>query len=488
MHQAQLELAPAIEVKSLPTQERLTPWIVPTVLILTDLITLSISGAAAVVLRGSLPVGLIRFPYDLIPIFFSIFISVFLAWDLYSGMYESAIDEFKTLVQAASVGYLMVLAAIYFEKLGHFYSRPTFLLSWAFTTIMLPLCRSAVRHWLCTKSWWATPVVVIGASPVAQEIVDVLERDPSLGLRPVALLNERGSILTHEQSIASGVLRGGVGLAHHFASNYRHCLAIVVLPEKDVRGAASLIEEYTDKFKRVWVTHGAFGVAAMGLPLNIPVGGSGFELNQHHRRLAPRIVKRGFDLALTTPLFLLLAPFVPLIALVGRLTSPGPVFYGQRRIGRDGREFIAWKFRTMVLEADLVLEQHLKANPELRTEWNVNHKLKNDPRITPIGKFLRKFSLDELPQLWNVLCGEMSIVGPRPIVRNEASKYGRCFGLYQRVPPGITGLWQISGRNNTTYEKRVQLDEYYVRHWSILLDFYILLRTIKAVVSAEGAY
>jgi Undecaprenyl-phosphate galactose phosphotransferase WbaP len=236
------------------------------------------------------------------------------------------------------------------------------------------------------------------------------------------------------------------------------------------------------------VIQGPAEVAALGIPLRVPAGGAGFELNQHHRRLAPQVVKRSFDLALALPVFMLLSPFLLAIAVLTRLTSKGPVFYGQRRIGRNGREFIAWKFRTMVQDADRVLEEHLRANPELRDEWDLNHKLRDDPRITSIGKVLRKFSLDEFPQLWNVLCGEMSIVGPRPIVRSEADRYGRRFALYQRVPPGITGLWQISGRNNTTYDERVRLDEYYVRHWSMLLDLYILLRTVKTVVSAEGAY
>ena len=260
------------------------------------------------------------------------------------------------------------------------------------------------------------------------------------------------------------------------------------MPERSADDLAMLIQEYADKFLHVWVIPGPVEVASLGIPLRVPVGGAGFELNQHHRRWVPQLAKRSFDLALTLPVSVLMSPLLLLIALLGRFSSPGPIFYGQRRIGRNGREFIAWKFRTMVENADRVLEEHLQANPELRDEWNINHKLKDDPRITPLGKILRKFSLDELPQLWNVLCGEMSIVGPRPIVRAEADKYGRRFAVYQRVPPGITGLWQISGRNNTTYEERVRLDEYYVRHWSMLLDIYILLRTFKTVVSAEGAY
>lgn len=142
----------------------------------------------------------------------------------------------------------------------------------------------------------------------------------------------------------------------------------------------------------------------------------------------------------------------------------------------------------MFQNADQVLSVHLESNPALREEWLRDHKLKNDPRVTLVGRFLRKTSLDELPQLWNVLRGEMSLVGPRPIVSAEVAKYGEYFDDYQAVRPGITGLWQVSGRNNTTYEERVKYDEYYVRNWSIWLDLYILCKTVKTVLLGEGAY
>jgi lipopolysaccharide/colanic/teichoic acid biosynthesis glycosyltransferase len=141
----------------------------------------------------------------------------------------------------------------------------------------------------------------------------------------------------------------------------------------------------------------------------------------------------------------------------------------------------------MVADADAVLKAHLTAHPELAAEWNLKHKLADDPRITAIGKLLRKTSLDELPQIWNVLVGEMSLVGPRPIVRAEMAKYAEALVLYLKVRPGITGLWQVSGRSNTTYEERVRFDEYYVRNWSVWLDIFVLGRTVKTVLKSEGA-
>ena len=163
------------------------------------------------------------------------------------------------------------------------------------------------------------------------------------------------------------------------------------------------------------------------------------------------------------------------------------MLYGQKRIGRNGGEFRAWKFRSMVQDAERVLEDYLARHPEMAEEWQRHHKLRNDPRVTRIGRFLRKTSLDELPQLWNVLTGEMSLVGPRPIVRQELQKYGDAIELYLRVRPGITGLWQVSGRSNTTYDERIRLDEHYVRNWSVWLDIFVLGETIKTVLRAEGA-
>ena len=164
------------------------------------------------------------------------------------------------------------------------------------------------------------------------------------------------------------------------------------------------------------------------------------------------------------------------------------MFYRQSRIGKEGREFKVIKFRTMVENADGVLVKCLEENPELLAEWNLNHKLKDDPRITRVGKILRKLSIDELPQLWNVIKGEMSLVGPRPIVAAEIERYADRIKYYNQVPPGITGLWQVSGRNDVNYEQRVRLDEYYVRNRSIWLNIYILIRTASVVLRRQGAY
>jgi Undecaprenyl-phosphate galactose phosphotransferase WbaP len=202
--------------------------------------------------------------------------------------------------------------------------------------------------------------------------------------------------------------------------------------------------------------------------------------------------KNGVARILDITLILFAAPYIILafliLAILIKLDSPGPVFYRQMRIGRFGRKFPVYKFRTMVQNADQVLQDYLDKSPELKAEWLATHKLKQDPRVTRLGGLLRKLSLDELPQLWNIIIGDMSLVGPRPIVDAEVEKYGKCFDLYIQVRPGLTGLWQVSGRNNTTYEYRVELDEYYVRNRSLKLDLQILLKTALVVLKKDGAY
>ena len=199
-------------------------------------------------------------------------------------------------------------------------------------------------------------------------------------------------------------------------------------------------------------------------------------------------LKRTVDLAIAVIGGALILPLVALLVIAIKLDSNGPAFYSQTRIGRNGRKFRAWKFRTMVVDADRKLAEYLARNPELRNEWKKNHKLQKDPRVTRVGKLLRKTSLDELPQLWNVITGDMSLVGPRPIVRDEIEKYGKVFPLYLSVRPGITGLWQVSGRSTTTYRTRVCLDAYYARNPSLLLDLYILARTPVVVFARTGAH
>ena len=201
-----------------------------------------------------------------------------------------------------------------------------------------------------------------------------------------------------------------------------------------------------------------------------------------------RVIKRVMDLLVAMVAMIVLAPVMLVIIALVRFTSPGPLFFSHRRIAKNGAFFSMWKFRTMCVDSAEVLDHYLAMHPEARAEWNLTHKLKQDPRITAVGLFLRRYSLDELPQIWNVFTGRMSIVGPRPIVAAEVEKYGEFFEHYCRVKPGVTGLWQVSGRSKVSYPNRVKLDCDYVEQWTLFRDFKILLATAKSVVNQDGAY
>ena len=198
--------------------------------------------------------------------------------------------------------------------------------------------------------------------------------------------------------------------------------------------------------------------------------------------------KRVIDIALILLSLPVTLPVLGLLSAIVLLSTPGPIFYSHRRIGRDGAFFSMWKFRTMCENSGEVLEDYLSRHPEARSEWTKTHKLRYDPRVTGIGRFLRRYSLDELPQLWNVITGTMTLVGPRPIVAAEVEKYGDGFRFYRRVKPGLTGIWQVSGRSELSYPQRVQLDCDYVENWSLRRDFVILSRTFLSVVNQDGAY
>jgi Undecaprenyl-phosphate galactose phosphotransferase WbaP len=264
--------------------------------------------------------------------------------------------------------------------------------------------------------------------------------------------------------------------------------AILVTSEIPPDFLNSIIEEHWSSFAHLVMVSFDHQVGSVWITPYDMGGILGLEVRQNLLSDLQQRLKRAMDYFIILLFSPLLLPLIGLLALLIKLDSPGSVFYNQYRLGQYGKKIKVWKFRTMVSDADQVLEHYLKLHPDYRQEWEANHKIKNDPRVTRVGKILRRFSLDELPQLWNVLSGEMSMVGPRPIVDDEKRYYASCLRLYMQVKPGLTGLWQVSGRNDVSYEKRVQLDEYYVRNWSIWLDLYILARTFFAILGGKGAY
>jgi Undecaprenyl-phosphate galactose phosphotransferase WbaP len=242
--------------------------------------------------------------------------------------------------------------------------------------------------------------------------------------------------------------------------------------------------------QRLFYIPDVFGIAVLGTSLHNFFTEQAFALEMKNNLARPMniIIKRSFDLVASILMLPLIVPVILVLSVIVRVDSKGPTIFRHRRIGKHGKPFLCYKFRTMFEDSEQRLDRLLERDPEAHREWNQNWKIKNDPRVTSVGGFLRKTSLDELPQFFNVLKGDMSLVGPRPVTQKEIEKfYKHTAELYCNVKPGITGLWQVSGRSNTGYDFRVALDSWYVRNWNVWLDIVILFRTIRVVLNLEGA-
>ena len=439
-----------------------------TILLLADLAALSVGVAVSVLVWRHFGVNFsTEFYVRLWPVLL-LFPVAYAASGLYPGFGRNPADELRKLSITTSLVYAALAVTIFLLKDAATYSRGTFLLAWSNTLILVPLFRTVMRSVCSRQPWWGHPVVVVGARKVSVAIAAKLQSQPELGFRPVAIFEE--------PQLAASLARG---------RRIRYViLATSEIPRETVR---TFFEECSEAFSDVIVIPDLAGFSSLWVEARDFRGMLGLEVKQ--RLLVPRarLLKRVLDVLLVTVVGILALPLITFLAVLIKLTSPGPVFYGQRRYGRAGEPFTAWKFRSMVANANRELDQHLAADLHLREEWRRSHKLRNDPRITRLGRVLRRTSLDELPQLWNILRGQMSLVGPRPIVVEEIPRYGKGIALYKKVTPGLTGLWQVSGRNNVSYEQRVNFDMYYVRNWSIWLDLYVLAKTVRVVLVGDGA-
>jgi exopolysaccharide biosynthesis polyprenyl glycosylphosphotransferase len=281
-------------------------------------------------------------------------------------------------------------------------------------------------------------------------------------------------------------LVGDLSLAPVLADRLKIPYAVLAMPGVDSTKLLQIVERVGGKFSHLLVIPDLFGFATLGVPAKNLGGILGVEVRQQLLLPGPRLAKRIMDVALTGVGVLFVAPFLALIALLIKLDSKGPIFYTQNRLGRDGEFFKAYKFRTMHGDGEARLKAILDADPALRAEYEIYHKLRKDPRVTRIGRILRKFSLDEFPQLLNVILGDMSLVGPRPYIERELTEMSGQEKIILRAPPGMTGMWQVSDRNATSFAQRCQIDVYYVRNWSPWLDIHILAKTFGVVIKGSG--
>lgn len=413
------------------------------------------------------------------------FIIVFYATHLYPGVTMAPAEEFRRFFTGSLMAHAAIIMAMYIEKHRYDYIAAAFTISWLVSILILLLSRSVLRSLLSRTHWWGIPAVIFGCGVTGRLLADRLLDNRLIGYVPVAFLDD-GHL---EESEYRGIpILPDTALGPELVSRFNIKMAIVAMPKVDRFRLAEIMNNSISAFRYNVLIPDFFGMTNMWMSVRDFDGVLGLSTSQKLLMPWNRAIKRLIDIVLVVLGGLVLSPLLLLIAVLVKVSSPGPVIYGHLRVGRNGKPFKALKFRSMVKDADQRLQALLDSDPVARDEWEQNHKLRKDPRITAIGSFIRRTSLDEFPQLWNILLGQMSLVGPRPIVTAEIDKYGQSYRRIFSVKPGLTGLWQVSGRSDTDYQERVAFDTYYLQSWSVWLDLWIIYKTVGVVLFGKGAY
>jgi len=454
-------------------------WANGSTLLLADLISLSLALFAGGLLRIAL------FGDSMVPPWSWLIIPVWglgaTAMGLIPGWGIGPVEQLRRLMVLVCAAFGFAAAALFLSKTGAEASRFTLTTSFLFSLVLVPLIRVRVKSWLVQRGRWGVPTVIYGRDDTAAHVLDALQHEAGLGYIPVGLFDDESN---------PGVLIGDVPVlgALHQSTPAAAC-AIIATSKLDRERLIQLLEGPLASYRRVVLIPDLLDAPSLWVTPRDFVGLVGLEVAVNLLNPVSRISKRFADLVLvvlTAPLWFPLCLIMSAMIWLEDRHSP---FFLQERVGHNQRLFKTWKFRTMHPDAEALLKRKLEENPELEAEWSSGFKLRNDPRITRVGAFLRKTSLDELPQLINVLRGEMSLVGPRPLPSYHYEKLPAPLrSLRDRVRPGMTGLWQVSGRSESGIQGMERWDAYYVRNWSVWLDVVILVRTLRAVYTGRGAY
>lgn len=416
-----------------------------------------------------------------------VWLLLFWATQLYSSkILFGGVQEYAGVFSAVATGSISLVVIDFFVNRSEEISRGWLISLWLLALLLAEAFRFGMRHTVYTlrrRGHLLVPALIVNADGEGRSLFKHLQDFPHSGLRVAGFVDDR---LPRGHVVAGGlqVLGGCEDLVKLVAE--RSIEEVIVASGSLDREQLLCVYRAVSYFPHVKLrfSSGLFEIIATGMHIKEMANMSLIEVNKVRITGIGAALKGGVDFIGAALILILLAPLFLLIALLIRLDSAGPIFYKHRVLGLNGEPFGAIKFRTMLPNGDDIL----RANPELHKQFTQNFKLKNDPRVTRIGSYLRKYSLDELPQFINVLLGQMSIVGPRFISPAEVEMYGQWRANLHTVKPGITGLWQVSGRSDVSYDERVRLDMYYIRNWTIWLDFYLLLATIPAVLSKRGAY
>jgi len=418
-------------------------------------------------------------------LYLPVFILIFQLHKLYPGVSLAPSEEMRRFFVGSLFVYGGIVLSRFVENNKWDGVNTAFLIAGFFSTIILLTARS-VTHWFLHKSkLGGIPTVIYGSDSTGKLLAECLLGSIRTGYVPVLFLDDNP--LGDDEYLGIPIVHD-IYAGPEIVKRYNIKMAIIAMPELDSQKLKYLQNTSVSAFRYNVLIPNFYNISSIWMSVRDFSGVLGIDTSNKLNLTFNRIVKRFIDISVVTLGGLIILPFLLIIALIIKINSPGPVLYKHKRIGKNGKHFYAYKFRSMAVDADEKLKNILKSNPELKDEWDRTHKLLNDPRITSFGKILRKTSIDEFPQFLNILKGEMSLVGPRPIVDAEIEKYGDDYTRVFSVKPGLSGLWQVSGRSNADYLDRVAYDIYYQQSWSVWLDMWIIFKTFGVVLKRKGAY
>lgn len=428
-------------------------------------------------------------------LYFPLILIVFYAAGLYPGIMNSPSEEIRKMTICSFFCFMGIGISIIFEDgssdnivmvITHSIAADSssiaiicaLFLATPICAIGLSACREIGRHIFGKFFWWGVPAVIYVSGNSGSFVVNRLKKRRDLGYRPAIII---------DSSIKESFVLDGIPV---FPETDEILAAI-----KKLKIKVAILCDYTGNRKQIFTSYRyTINISKdqdnLSSSMHIrDLGGIiGYSTTHNLTRKGSLFAKRLIDLFLIFVSLPIVFPVMLILAILVKLTSKGPIFYGHKRVGKNGKEIKCWKFRSMYNNSQEMLEKILATDPVRKAEWEKDRKFIDDPRVTNFGKFLRKTSLDELPQLFNIFIGQMSFVGPRPVTQSEIEKYGDSADFVLSVTPGLSGMWQISGRSDTGYEERINLDTYYIQNWSVWLDIWIIIKTIWVVIRGKGAY
>jgi len=414
-----------------------------------------------------------------------IFIVVFQIMRMYPGISLAPSEELRRFFLGSLLTHIGIIMSRYIEKTGWDSINTAFIISFVFSTIFLLTARSIAHRFLNFTRLGGISAVIYGSSGTGKLVVDCLLNSKRTGYKPVLILDDNP---LGEDEYAGIPIIHDTSIGYEIVNRYNIKMAIVAMPKLDPNKLKHLINISVSAFRYYAFIPNYFNITTIWMSVRDFGGILGIDTSNKLKLNWNMGIKRLVELAVVIIGGILLLPFFLLIALIIKLNSPGPVLYKHKRLGKNGKFFFIYKFRTMKADAEQQLQKIIETDTLLNEQWGKNHKLQNDPRITSFGRILRRTSIDEFPQLINIIKGEMSLVGPRPIVEEEVIKYGEDYNRVFSNRPGLTGLWQVSGRSDTDYHDRIAFDTYYLQNWSIWLDLWIVYETFGVVLLGKGAY